>query len=371
MMRIGVPKETKTEEYRVALTPEGAQVLVEAGHPVTVERGAGEGSGFSDEVYRSAGARLGSAAEAWDGQLVLKVKEPQPAEYGFLRGQIVFTYFHLAATPRALLHTLLETRTTAVAYETLGDKVGGLPLLAPMSGVAGNMATLMGAYYLACFNGGRGTLLANVLDIGYGKVVIIGDGVVGQHAAQRACAMKTEVAMAGLSRERGEQLKEKFGPTFRYFLSTPEAIAAEIADADLVVGAVLVPGARAPYVVSEAMVQTMPQGSVIVDVSIDQGGCVETSHPTTHGDPVFVRHDVIHYCVANMPGAYPRAATLALTRETLPSIRKLAAEGLASFVVDPGAARAVNTYQGWITYPAVAEAWEMKERYRDLKELLS
>ncbi len=368
-MRIGVPKETKTEEYRVALTPEGARTLAKAGHQVCIERDAGVGSGFTNAEYQTAGASIGSQAEAWDAELVLKVKEPLPPEYPFLRGQMVFTYFHLAATPKSLLEALLQSRTTAIAYETLEDAQGRLPLLAPMSGVAGNMATLMGAYFLARFNQGRGTLLAKVLEAGYGKMLVIGDGVVGRHAAQRACAMGTEVVMAGLNEKTGEKLKREIGIT-RYILSSPETLAKEIADADLVVGAVLLRGARAPHVVTEAMVKSMLPGSVIVDVSIDQGGCIETSRPTTHADPVFTLHDVIHYCVTNMPGAYPRTSTIALTRETLPYALKLANEGIAAVTRSPRFAKAVNTFQGWITCQAVAQAWGMPDRYRPLAQLL-
>ena len=370
MMRVGVPREIKTEEYRVALTPEGASALVAAGHQVVVERGAGVGSGFADGEYQVAGARLGSAAEAWDSDLVIKVKEPQPGEYGYLRGQLVFTYFHLAAAPRELLEALLESGTTAVAYETLEDAEGRLSLLAPMSGVAGNMATLMGAYYLARFNGGRGTLLANVLGTGYGKALIIGDGVVARHAAQRACAMGTEVVMAGIDPRRGDDLKARFPDCFRFVISSAETIAREIGDADLVVGAVLIRGARTPRLVTEAMVRSMAPGSVIVDVSIDQGGCVETSRPTTHADPVFTVHEVIHYCVTNMPGAYPRTSTIALTRATLPYALRLAEKGVDAAREDPGLARAINTYRGWITCRPVAEFWGMLDRYRPLEQLL-
>ncbi len=370
MMRIGVPKEIKTDEYRVALTPEGARSLAGAGHRVTVEQGAGKGSGFSDQEYQQAGATLGSARDVWEAELMLKVKEPQPVEYSFLQGQIVFTYFHLAAAPKELLEVLLETRTTAVAYETLEDSEGHLPLLAPMSGVAGNMATLMGAYYLARFNSGRGTLLANILGIGYGKILIIGDGVVGQHAAQRACAMGTQVVMAGIDPARGAALSHRFGDCFRFIVSSPETIGAEITNADLVVGAVLVRGARAPHVVTESMIEAMQKGAVIVDVSIDQGGCVATSHPTTHRDPVFTVHDVLHYCVANMPGAYPRTSTIALTRTTLPYALRLASQGLDALRGDVGFARAVNTYRGRITCQPVAEYWQMEDRYRPLAELM-
>ena len=370
MMRIGVPREIKTEEYRVALTPAGARALTGAGHQVIVEQGAGEGSGFSDREYGEAGAVLGSVHDAWSAELVLKVKEPQPEEYAYLCGQIVFTYFHLAAAPRRLLEVLLQTRTTAVAYETLEDDQGRLPLLAPMSGVAGNMATLMGAYYLARFNGGRGTLPANVLERGYGRMLIVGDGVVGQHAAHRACAMGTEVVMAGMDPVRGEALRERYGECFRFIVSSQETIAREVTAADVVVGAVLVRGARAPHVVTEAMVKSMPKGSVVVDVSIDQGGCVETSRPTTHADPVFTVHGVIHYCVANMPGAYPRTSTIALTRATLPYALKLATGGLGALGRDRGVAKAVNTFNGWITCPPVAEYWRMEDRFRPFSVLL-
>ncbi len=370
-MRVGVPREIKTEEYRVALTPEGAGVLTGAGHEVVVERGAGAGAGFEDAAYRAAGARIGSAAEAWGSELVLKVKEPQPVEYGYLRGQLVFTYFHLAAAPRELLEALLASGTVAIAYETLEDREGRLPLLAPMSGVAGNMATLMGAYYLARFNGGRGTLPAEVLGVGYGKVLIVGDGVVARHAAQRACAMGTEVVMAGLDPRRGDDLKARYPDGFRFVRSSAATLSEEITDADLVVGAVLIRGARTPRVITEAMVESMAPGAVIVDVSIDQGGCVETSRPTTHADPVFTVHDVIHYCVTNMPGAYPRTSTIALTRATLPYALALAEKGLDAVREDPGLAKAVNTYRGWITCRPVAEFWGMLERYRPLESLLS
>ena len=370
MMRVGVPKEIKTEEYRVGLTPEGARALVQAGHAVTVERGAGLGSGFDDGEYAAAGAELGDAAAAWNADLVVKVKEPQPSEYAFLRGQIVFTYFHLAAAPRELLDALLASGTIAVAYETLEDAQGRLPLLAPMSGVAGNMATLMGAYYLARFNGGRGMLLGNVLGVGYGKALIVGDGVVARHAAQRACAMGTEVVMAGLDPARGEDLKRQYPDGFRFVHSSPETLAAEIGDADLVVGAVLIRGARTPRLITEEMVKSMVEGSVIVDVSIDQGGCVATSRPTTHADPVYRAHGVIHYCVTNMPGAYPRTSTLALTRATLPYVLRLAEKGIEALKDDPGFAKAVNTYRGWITCRPVAEYWKCLDRYRPLDELL-
>ena len=365
-MKIGVPKEIKTLEGRVALTPAGARRLAEAGHEVWVQREAGCGSGFPDQDYLDAGAKLAAtAAQAWDSELVVKVKEPEASEYPFLRQQIVFTYFHLAGVPRALTETLLEQGTTAVAYETLADAAGRLPLLAPMSAIAGNMASLVGAYYLARFNGGRGVQLGEVLGERHGNVLVIGDGVVGEHAARTAWGLGAEVAVAGLSLQRGAQLRQAVAPGLGYFLSSPEAIAERVKDADLVVGGVLLRGAKATYVVTEDMVRSMPAGAVIVDVSIDQGGCVETSRPTSHADPVFVKHGVIHYCVTNMPGAYPRTATLALTTATLPYVLKLAAQGIAALRDDPGLAQALNTYQGWLTCRPAAEGLGLLERYQD------
>ena len=282
-MNIGVIKEIKNRENRVALTPGGCAALIKAGHAVRVERGAGEGSGFSDADYAQSGAGITSTAEAWDSDLVLKIKEPLEPEYGCLAQQIVFTYFHLAGAPRALTETLLERGTSAVAYETVEDAHGRLPLLAPMSAVAGNMSVTIGAYYLARFNGGRGVQLGSVLGTRHGKAVVIGDGVVGQHAARVASGMGSEVFILGRHADREAQLKAEISQTLEFVLSTPENVAHHVQDADLVVGGVLLPGARAPRVVTEDMVSSMPRGSVIVDVSIDQGGCVETSRPTSHG----------------------------------------------------------------------------------------
>ena len=270
-MRIGLVREIKDKENRVGLTPDGVLGLVRDGHEVRVEKGAGLGSGFYDDDYRQAGAVLVSTQDAWDSDLVVKVKEPLASEYPHLRDQIVFTYFHLAGVTPTLTETLLERRTTAVAYETVEDAAGRLPLLAPMSGVAGNMAITMGGYYLARPQGGRGMLLGEVLDRAYGKVVVIGDGVVGRHAARAAAGMGAEVFICGRHPEREAALKREVSPAIRFFLSEPEAIAQQLRDADLVVGGVLIRGARAPRLVSEAMVKAMPGGAVIVDVSIDQG----------------------------------------------------------------------------------------------------
>lgn len=364
-MKIGVIKEIKQNENRVALTPAGARALTGAGHSVRVEETAGVGSGFADADYAQAGAELVSAEAAWSTDLVLKVKEPLEPEYDYLTGQMVFTYFHLAGVAPALTEALLRRATTAIAYETVEDAAGKLPLLAPMSAVAGNMAVTMGNYHLARFNRGKGMLLARVLGERFGKVVIIGDGVVGRHSARVADGMGAHVHIVGRHRERVPELQADISRDIHFVLSQPENIAAAIADADLVVGAVLSRGARAPHVVTADMVQQMQAGSVIVDVSIDQGGCVETSHPTTHQDPVFEKHGIIHYCVANMPGAYPRLSTLALTGATLPYVIRLADGGLAALREDPGFARGVNTFAGHITCKGVAEALDLMPRFRE------
>jgi alanine dehydrogenase len=364
-MRIGVPREIKDNENRVGLTPHGVAALRARGHEIVIERGAGLGCGFVDADYAAAGAELGDARGAWQRELVIKVKEPLEPEYAELRGQIVFTYFHLAGAPRALTDALLASRTTAIAYETVEDERGGLPLLAPMSAVAGAMAPLVGAYYLAKFNGGRGTLLGTVLGARHGKVVIVGDGVVGRHACEAARALGAAVAVLGLNAQRAAASKPAEGAA-RYLLSTPENLLRELPETDLLIGSVLRRGERSPHVVTTDMVRRMPAGSVIVDVSIDQGGCVETSRPTSHSRPVFVAHGVTHYCVTNMPGAYPRTSTLALTDATLPYALALADRGLAAAAADRGLAKGVNTYAGRVTYRAVADALGLTERYADL-----
>lgn len=366
-MKIGIPKEIKDKENRVAMTPDCVAKFTAAGHEVLVEAGAGLGSGFGDEEYAKGGAVLGSVAAAWDAELVVKVKEPMEAEYGHIRDQILFTFFHLAGVPRSLTEILLERGTTAVAYETLEDAHGRLPILAPMSAIAGNMAALAGAWYLAGFNGGRGTQLGSVLGERHGKVLVVGDGVVGYHAARSAFGLGADVVVAGLDPEKGERMQKEIGG-IEFFLSEPEAIARHVRDSDLVVGGVLRHGAKADYVVTEAMVKTMQPGSVIVDVSIDQGGCVETSRPTSHSDPVYQEHGVIHYCVTNMPGAYPRTSTLALTRATFPYALSLANQGLAAFRDAPDFAKAVNVHRGRLTCRPVAEAFGLMARYADFAE---
>jgi len=364
-MKIGVPKEIKAQENRVALTPAGARALSREGHEVLVERGAGAGSGFSDADYAAAGALPGDAAAAWDSELVLKVKEPVAQEYALLREQLLFTYLHLAGVAAELTDALLAANTTAIAYETVEDPQGRLPLLAPMSAVAGNMAVTVGNYYLARFNHGKGMLLARLFGERYGKVLVIGDGVVGRHSARIADAMGAHVHIAGRHPDRVPELQREISADLRFVLSEPGNLAAELRDADLVIGAVLQRGARAPRVVTEEMVRGMQAGSVIVDVSIDQGGCIETAHPTTHSAPVYERHGVIHYCVTNMPGAYPRLSTLALTAATLPYALRLAAAGSDALRTDPGFARGVNTHAGHITCRAVAEALGRVDRFRE------
>lgn len=369
-MRIGVPKERQDHEHRVGITPDGAHALVAAGHSVAVEHGAGAGCGFADDDYAAAGAMLVEADEAWAAELVVKVKDPIEAEHARFAGQTIFTYFHLSGGPRSLTEALLETGTTAVAYETVEDADGRLPLLAPMSAVAGSMAPLVGAHYLGSAQGGRGTLLGTILGVRYGRVVIIGDGIVGMHACGVASALGAQVVVFGITPERAPEF-EKPGSGVRYALSTEDAVAAELRDADLVIGAVLLRGAAAPRVVTERMIAGMPKGAVAVDVSIDQGGCIATSRPTTHSSPVFVAHGVIHYCVTNMPAAYSRTSTLALTEATLPYVMRLAAGGVRGIANDPGFAKGVNTYRGRITYRAVAETFDLLPRYRDLSSLLA
>jgi len=368
-MRIGVPKETKNKENRVALTPAGAAVLVGAGHKVLVQQGAGLGSGLIDKEYQQAGVQLVSVEEAWNTELVLKIKEPLEPEYPFLKGQMLFTYFHLAGVDPALANALLKSGTTAIAYETVEDNQGRLPLLAPMSAVAGDMALTMGVYHLAKFNGGKGMLIGEVLGQPYGKVAIIGDGVVGRHAAKAATGMGGQTWICGRHEDRVPQLKKAISEDLQFFLSTPENIHGHLQDADLVIGAVLRRGARAPHVVTEEMVRDMQPGSVVVDVSIDQGGCVETSRPTSHSDPVFELHGVLHYCVTNMPGAYPRTSTMALTDATLPYLQRLASEGIETLRQDPAFAKGVNTYHGWITCEPAAEALGMDARFKSFTEL--
>tara|TARA_Y100000310_G_scaffold47186_1_gene43779 strand:+ start:9063 stop:10178 length:1116 start_codon:yes stop_codon:yes gene_type:complete len=370
MMRIGVVKEIKDKENRVALTPEGAKKLIEAGNEVIVENNAGSNSGFENSEYENVGAKIVRVEEAWDTEMVIKVKEPIDPEYKFLKEQIVFTYFHLAGVTKTLTEALVDGKTTAVAYETIEGNKEKLPLLAPMSAVAGNMSVTVGSYYLAKFNNGKGMQLGTVLGEKYGKVVVIGDGVVGKHAAKTAYGMGSNVYLFSRHEDRFDSLKKEIGSELNCVLSNPENIAEHVKDADLVVGGVLLIGAKAPFVVTEEMVKTMQPGSVIVDVSIDQGGCIETAKPTKHSDPVYEIHGVTHYCVTNMPGAYPRTSTIALTNATLPYALKLAEKGLEALKEDEGLGKGLNTYKGFITYKPVAEALDMMDKFKDTKELI-
>ncbi len=351
-MIIGVPKEIKVQEYRVAIMPLGVVDLIGAGHEVLVEEGAGLGSGFTDQEYLQCGAKIVSANQAWAAELVIKVKEPLSSEYGYLQGQIIFTFLHLAGVEKELTRRLIKSGTTAIAYETLEDERGGLPILAPMSAIAGNMAALMGGYYLAKFNQGNGVQLGTVLAKRHGKVLVIGDGVVGFHAARTLNSMGANVFLAGLCGGKvGVQLSGGLKGV-EYLYSEEVVVARHCLDADLVIGAVLRTGQKAPHVVSKEMVISMGKGTVVVDVSIDQGGCVETSKATTHDNPVYIKHGVTHYCVANMPGAYPRSSTIALCNASLVYIQLLADKGLDWFLrQDMGA---VNIYKSKIVNEKVA-----------------
>ena len=368
-MIIGVPKEIKIQEYRVAIIPSGVSELVRSGHTVLIERDAGIGSAYTDREYEQNGAKIVSAKEAWAAQLVVKVKEPLSSEYHYLQGQILFTFLHLAGVEKELTHRLLNSGTTAIAYETLEDEQGRLPLLAPMSAIAGNMAALVGAYYLAKFNNGNGMQLGKVLGIRHGKALVIGDGVVGFHAAHTLNGMGANVCQAGLSELKSSMQQPDEVEGIEYFYSTAKAIAKKCVDADLVIGAVLNKGAKAPYVVTEEMVKSMRKGAVIVDVSIDQGGCIETSRATTHDSPVYVKHDVTHYCVTNMPGAYPRTSTMALCAETLMYIQLLADKGVTGICAQANVCKAINIYKSRIVNEQIAASLNMFEDYISLNKL--
>ena len=358
-MVIGVPKEIKNHEYRVSVTPDGVRALRQTGHDVWVEPSAGVGSGYSDEDYRSAGAALAESKEQLFQQasLIVKVKEPLLSECQFFRpGQTLFTYLHLASLPD-LTKALLDTRITAIAYETIETKDGALPMLKPMSEIAGRMSVQIGARYLEKTQGGRGLLLAGVPGVEPGMVVVLGAGVVGSAATRIAVGMGAQVTVINLDLERLRTLDELYRGRIVTRASTRAAIDESVMAADLVIGAVLVPGARAPKLVSRELVARMKPGSVVVDVAVDQGGCFETTKPTTHSDPVYVVDGVLHYCVANMPGIVPRTSTVALTNATLPYLLRLASQGVEEAVrSDAGLAKGVNLSGGKITCRGVADA---------------
>jgi alanine dehydrogenase len=360
MTTIGVPKEIKDQEFRVGLTPSSVQVLTSQGHQVYVEAAAGLGAGFTDEAYQLVGAQIVSVAEAWGQELVVKVKEPLPAEYAFLRGDLVlFTYLHLAAD-RTLTERLLESGVTAIAYETVEIVTGGrvqFPLLAPMSIIAGRLSIQFGAHFLERQQGGSGVLLGGIPGVKPGNVAILGGGVVGTEAARIAVGMGAQVTLLDVNVNRLNELELLFGSRIILLYSQPTAIREAVANADLLVGAVLVPGQRPPTLVSRELVQQMRSGSVIVDVAVDQGGCIETVHPTSHTHPIDIVEGVLHYGVPNMPGAVPWTATQALNNSTLPFVLKLAHQGIGALVSDAALAKGLNIKNHHLIHPAVQESF--------------
>lgn len=358
-MRIGVPKEIKNNENRVAMTPAGVINLVKFGHIVHIETGAGLGSGFTDTDYVDAGAVIvESALEAWSMEMVMKVKEPLPEEYQYFReGLILFTYLHLAPEPE-LTKALIKNKVVGIAYETVQLSNGSLPLLTPMSEVAGRMATQIGAQFLEKVHGGKGILLAGVPGVNRGKVTIIGGGVAGTNAAKMAIGLGASVTIIDLSPDRLRQLDDIFGSDVTTLMSNYYNISEEVKNSDLVIGAVLIPGAKAPKLVTEEMIQSMSAGSVVVDIAIDQGGIFETTDRiTTHDKPTYEKHGVVHYAVANMPGAVPRTSTMALTNVTVPYALQIANKGYKKACLENEALlKGINTLEGYVTYEAVAEA---------------
>ncbi|HLQ83600.1 MAG TPA: alanine dehydrogenase [Pseudogracilibacillus sp.] len=370
-MKIGIPKELLNNENRVALTPSGVHTLTQAGHAITIETNAGLGSGFTDEEYEEMGAKIvKTAKEAWSNEMIMKVKEPIESEYDYLQeGQIVFTYFHLASQPE-LTKVLIEKKVIAIAYETVQLPDRSLPLLTPMSEVAGYMATQIGAQYLEKSKGGKGVLLAGISGVKRGKVTIIGGGVVGTNAAKIAVGLGANVTLFDLNPTRLKQLNEYFGSSVNVLMSNSVDIAAAIAESDLAIGSVLIPGAKAPKLVTEEMVKSMDDGSVIVDVAIDQGGNFETSdRVTTHDDPIHVKHGVLHYSVSNMPGAVPRTSTIGLTNTTVPYALQIANKGYKKAALENEAlAKGFNLLDGKVTNQGVASSLDYD--YTPLLDLL-
>ncbi len=369
-MRIGVAREIKTDEYRVALTPAGARELGQRGHDVTIETGAGEGSAFTDSAYEAAGARIAPVEDVWDdSELLLKVKEPIEVEYDRLReGLVLFTYLHIAAD-EPLTRALVDSGVTAVAYETVETGSHALPLLAPMSEIAGRLAAQAGAYFLEKPLGGRGLLLGGVPGVAPGRVVVIGGGMVGYNAAVIALGLGASVTILERSIDRMRHLEEILSGRASLVMSSSLQIEESVEEADVVIGAVLIPGAVAPKLVTRELIREMKDGSVFCDVAIDQGGCAETSRPTTHSEPVYTVDGVTHYCVANMPGAVPITSTKALTNATLPYVEAIADHGVREAVArDEALARGVNVLDGKVTYEAVANAHDLD--YAPLDDVL-
>ena len=371
MVKIGIPKEILNNENRIALTPAGVHTLTSAGHDVFVQTSAGEGAGFPDEEYVEAGAEIvETAKEAWNNEMIMKVKEPLEEEYEFIKKeQIIFTYFHLASQPE-LTKVLIEKEAVATAYETVQLEDRSLPLLTPMSEVAGYMATQIGAQFLEKTKGGKGILLSGITGVKPGNVTIVGGGVVGTNAAKRAVGLGANVTIFDLNPSRLKELTEYFGNSVNVLMSNSLDIAEAIQEADLAIGSVLIPGAKAPVLVTEEMVQSMEEGSVIIDVAIDQGGNFATSNKvTTHSDPVFTKYGVLHYAVPNMPGAVPRTATMGLTNATVPYALQLANKGYAQAAKDNEAlAKGINVLKGHVTNEGVASA--LNYEHVNIKELL-
>jgi alanine dehydrogenase len=358
-VRIGVPKEIKTHEYRVGINPSGVKQLMTAGHTVLVQAGAGSSSGFSDETFAAAGAQIvDDPARVWgDSDMVIKVKEPLPSEFGYFRERLIlYTYLHLAAFPE-LTRELLRRKVSGVAYETITDDRGGLPLLRPMSEIAGRMAAQVGASCLERAGGGKGLLLGGIPGTRRGHVVILGGGVVGSASARIAIGLGARVTVLDIDAERMHWLEDVFGNSIETLYSNPDNIEVEVAQADLVIGAVLLPGGAAPKLVRRHHLDQMENGSVVVDVAVDQGGCIETCRPTTHDNPTYVEQGVVHYCVANMPGAVPQTSTVALTNATLPHALAIAGSGLAAAArANVHIARGINTLGGACVCAPVAQA---------------
>ena len=361
-MRVGIPTEIKNNEFRVAITPAGVAELVHRGHEVLIEAGAGEGSAISDNDFKAAGAQLAATADqVWaEADLLLKVKEPIEAEYGRLRkGQTLFTYLHLAAS-KPCTDALIASGTTSIAYETVQTIDGALPLLAPMSEVAGRLAAQVGAYHLMRTHGGRGVLMGGVPGTAPAKVIVIGGGMAGDNAAAVAMGMGARVTVFDLNINTLRKIDAEYGGSIETRYSSTLELEEAVKDADLVIGAVLVPGAKAPKLVTNAMVSHMKSGAVLVDIAIDQGGCFEDSRPTTHDDPTFAVHDTVFYCVANMPGAVPRTSTFALTNATMPYVLKLADKGWqAACKADPALAKGLSTHEGALLSEQVASDLEL------------
>lgn len=371
-MRIGVPTEVKNNENRVAMTPAGVVNLKQNGHDVFIQAGAGIGSNFMDEDYEVAGAQIvATAEEAWAQEMIMKVKEPIKSEYGYFReGMILFTYLHLAPELE-LTQAMLDAKVVGIAYETVQLPNNTLPLLTPMSEVAGRMSTQIGAQFLEKIHGGAGVLLSGIPGVSRGKVTVVGGGVAGTNAAKIAVGMGADVTVLDLNPDRLRQLDDLFGKSVQTLISNPLNIAESVKNSDLVIGAVLIPGAKAPKLVSEEMVKSMKPGSVVVDIAIDQGGIFETSDRiTTHDNPTYKKHDVVHYAVANMPGAVPRTSTIGLTNVTVPYAVQIANKGYKQAIQDNEALKkGVNTLEGYVTYKAVAD--DQGREYKSVDELLA